>query len=118
MGPSPSETLLSPYGEGYCRVCRFVVGLGPSGLLVPHMRGVGVAWEPKPCKGSATVPPKVTPYASRKSAFRVTAPTRWCPTCEQDIPVMEYSGLLRRARHLTKGKPRSVCVGTLEVVTE
>lgn len=77
---------LSPYGEGYCRWCFFVVGLGPGSLLDQHFRGM------KECPGSGTRPPEVTPYASRKAAFRVKAADAWCPGCGQKVPVTCRAG--------------------------
>lgn len=74
---------LSPWGEGYCRWCHFVVGLTWEGQLVEHVRGAHGLDITNPCKGSFTKPPKVTPYASRKAAFRVKSEPAWCPKCRQ-----------------------------------
>lgn len=80
---------LGPYGEGYCRVCRFVVGLTADHLLEEHWRGkYANLGDGKACKGSYTRPPKVTPYASRKSAFRATATKVICPVCRREVVVM------------------------------
>lgn len=81
-------TILSEYGEGYCRVCHFVIGLTWQGVLGPHIRGahglhLGDVGE---CKGSYKVPPKVTPCSSAKAMFRVTPTMAWCPDCKADVP--------------------------------
>lgn len=75
---------LSPWGEGYCRHCCFVVGLTYDGQLAEHTRGAQLMY-PKPCKGGGTKAPKVTPYSSRKAAFRLSAPDVWCPACKQFV---------------------------------
>lgn len=69
--PHRPPTILSEYGEGYCAVCKFVVGLNYDGQLERHSRGVMIS--PRECKGSLKKPPKVTPYASRSAAFRAIA---------------------------------------------
>lgn len=90
---------LSPYGEGYCRVCQFVVGLGYDGRLVPHKRGIASYGQEKDCNGSGRVPPKLTPYASRKAAFTVKAPDVWCPECKQWVTSSRQGGMQVYARH-------------------
>ena len=79
----PHEGLrpLSPYGEGYCRWCRFVVGLGPDGMLEPHSRG-------EECAGGGTRPPKVTPYSSKRSRFGTVQRKAFCYVCEQEVPLL------------------------------
>lgn len=79
-------TILGPHGEGYCRACRFVVGLGPDGLLEGHTRGKGLA-HPIACPGGDRRPAKVTPYASRKAAFRVNVPMGVCLRCVRTVEV-------------------------------
>lgn len=82
---------LGPYGEGYCPKCRFVVGLTDAGRLEKHWRMVFPDREPisrDACKGSYTRPPKVTPYASRKAAFKVTIPGVYCPVCGRRTRVL------------------------------
>lgn len=80
---------LGPHGEGYCRVCRFVVGLTDQLVLEEHWRGkYATMGDGKPCRGSYTRPPKVTPYASRKSAFRANATKVHCPVCRREVVVM------------------------------
>lgn len=75
-------TILSPYGEGYCRTCRFIIGLGPEGRLDKHDR------YGKSCTGSFAKPPKLIPYRSRKSAFTTVPVKRKCSRCGQDAPLL------------------------------
>lgn len=91
-------TILGPYGEGYCRFCCFVVGLGPDGRLDNHRRGQipGAAL----CDGSGVIPPKATPYASRKAMFRVTSDKVDCPGCAQKVPLAHYPSGTQYMRHL------------------
>lgn len=92
-------TILSPFGEGYCRHCRFIVGLGPDGLMQPHSRGRNLDRASrdrnKLCKGSSRrpAPPSRVPYSSRKSRFRYEGPVARCPRCDQDVKVGTYGGL-------------------------
>lgn len=81
---------LSPYGEGYCRWCFFIVGLECDGLLSPHQRGLSS--DRKECPGSDTRPPKMAPYASRKAAFRVKTDDAWCPGCGQKVRTTYQAG--------------------------
>lgn len=81
-------TILSPFGEGYCRVCRFVVGLDEFGMLDRHTRGGHGALVPNPCKGSGKTPPKLTPYSSRLSAFRFSPRKVDCPVCGRNVAVL------------------------------
>lgn len=98
-------TILSPHGEGYCRWCQFVVGLGSSGLLAPHVRGKnGDRW----CPGSDTTPPKVTPYSSRKAMFRVA------PKTARGVPTAWISGVQVYAQH--RLSPSVVCDWRFRVV--
>lgn len=91
---------LSPYGEGYCRACLFVVGLDHLGRLEAHSRNNSIYRdERQECKGSGAKPPKVTPYASRKAAFRVTAPDVWCPGCKQWATSVPQHGIRVYAQH-------------------
>lgn len=82
---------LSDFGEGYCRVCRFILGLDEKGRLVPHVRGIEPAYTSiarKPCDGSGRAPAKVTPITSRKSAFSTLARTERCPECSRQIQII------------------------------
>lgn len=79
-------TILSEYGEGYCRHCIFVVGLGPDGMLLTHARSSQMA--PRECKGSQTRPPARTPITSRKVAFRTKAELVQCPVCKRQVPLL------------------------------
>ena len=84
MTPRPA-TILGPYGEGYCRWCQFVIGLTELGVLNEHRRGVRSGRIVDPCEGSHTVPPKLTPYASKKARFTCTGPVAYCPDCLQTV---------------------------------
>jgi hypothetical protein len=94
----PEPTILSPYGEGYCRYCRFIIGLGPDGLLERHFRGRHsrdrFGDELKACKGSdrRPAPASRVPYWARKSRFRYEAPVARCPKCKQDAKVTTFNG--------------------------
>jgi hypothetical protein len=109
-GPRPA-TILSPYGEGYCRQCRFIVGLGPTGLLDYHSRG-NVYGPPTVCDGGGRRPAKVTPYMSRKSVFKVRIPDDYCPGCKQVVPTTTHGGQIVYAKHFPPGvlpSPREWC---------
>lgn len=80
--PDRPPTILSEYGEGYCRACRFIEPLNENGLIAFHGRG-GVA-----CDGIGARPPKVTPYASRLSAFRSKLETVRCPACGRTVRLL------------------------------
>lgn len=88
--PRPAS-ILSPYGEGYCRFCRFVVGLNEYGLLDGHRRGLSMEGRYAEtsnaplCKGSDRAPAKVTPYQSKKSAFRMNVAMGECRTCGRRV---------------------------------
>lgn len=95
MGETRPATILSEHGEGYCRQCRFVVGLDSAGRLQSHRRGAsmvdryGDAQAPR-CSGSYRTPARVTPYMSRKSAFRFEPELAVCPKCDRPVPVVSY----------------------------
>lgn len=97
MAPDPRPpTILSEFGDGYCRVCHFIVGLDAHGLLLVHVRGahglVARYGETNPaCKGSDRAPTKLTPFTSRLAAFSTKARRDQCPACHQEI-VVEHSG--------------------------
>lgn len=82
---SRPPSILSEFGEGYCRHCIFVVGLDQDGMLLAHTRGHGGT---QVCKGSVTRPPKLTPYASKKAAFRTKAEMVQCPVCRRQVPLL------------------------------
>jgi hypothetical protein len=91
---------LSPHGEGYCRWCHFIVGLTSDQRLVMHGRSSSLYRdEAKACAGSGTRPPKITPYASRKAAFRVKSPEAWCPVCWRMAPTTQHISGKVYARH-------------------
>jgi hypothetical protein len=81
-------TILGPYGEGYCKHCRFVLGLDEYGLINNHVRGIGSYGQTQPCKGSGTRPPKQTPYASRSAAFKQVSQKVACPKCHRQVAVL------------------------------
>lgn len=94
--------ILSPYGEGYCTVCRFIEPLGPDGLIEEHTRiGSAVLYVParERCKGSGSRPPKRTPRTSGKNRFRVRTPKMECPACRQEVKIMSFADGQYYARH-------------------
>jgi hypothetical protein len=101
--PEPRPpTILGTYGEGYCRYCHFIEPLDHRGLIEYHNRGIGNVIEPG-CKGSGTRPPRVTPYASRLAAFRVSPPSATCPVCGTTQDLHTYLSGPTMARHWTNG---------------
>jgi hypothetical protein len=106
------SSILSPYGEGYCRHCRFIIGLDASGRLDKHIRGpVAASWDVstrKACKGGGRAPAKVTPYYSRLSMFRTRAKKDYCRGCQQQISI-RHDGTFEL--HATKDYVR--CPGSL-----
>lgn len=85
MAPDPNRppTILGPFGEGYCRVCRFIEPLDEQGRIAEHGRAGADR-----CKGSWKIPPKVTPYSSRLSAFKSAPRKVECPLCAQQVTVL------------------------------
>lgn len=85
MAPDPTRppTILGPYGEGYCRVCRFIEPLTDKGVIAEHGRAGA-----EPCKGSWKTPPKLTPYSSRLSAFKASPRKVECPLCARQVIVL------------------------------
>lgn len=85
MAPDPTRppTILGPFGEGYCRVCRFIEPLDEQGRIAEHGRAGADR-----CKGSWKTPPKVTPYFSRLSAFKAAPRKVECPLCAQRVVVL------------------------------
>lgn len=90
---------LSPYGEGYCKACQFVIGLDCDGRVAQHWRGAHGLMTSRECKGSGWKPPKVTPYSSRKAAFTANAPDVRCPECERVVRSTAYGGAIVYAQH-------------------
>lgn len=92
----PEPSILSPFGEGYCLYCRFIIGLDADGVMSLHSRGRNVdrysAGYLAPCRGSGRRPAKRAPYSSRKSRFRLTPPAAVCPTCGNEVAVSQYGG--------------------------
>lgn len=88
--PEPEHTglrPLSPWGEGYCRYCHFVVGLTYDGLLVFHSRGAQLHSDAV-CKGGGTKAPKVTPHSSRKAAFTTKSEKVGCHVCGREVHLL------------------------------
>lgn len=83
-------SILSEHGEGYCATCRFVVGLDATGMMDPHVRGrYGEYVQPATgCKGGGRRPAKITPYSSRKSAFRIRVEMDTCLQCGLRVEVV------------------------------
>ena len=105
---------LSPYGEGYCRVCQFIVGLDPHGLLVAHTRHISIYHDERNrCDGSDTRPPKKTPYASRRAAFRTSAKKADCRICGQEVSVLA-DGRMRR-HSVTPYRLSAACDGSYQL---
>lgn len=104
-------TILSPYGEGYCKVCRFVEPLGPDGLIEEHFHSEQQAT----CKGSGTRPPAATPYRSALSAFRVTARKETCPECRRRVWVTP-GDRPRFRRHTSFGDLYTLCPNSFRPV--
>jgi hypothetical protein len=82
-------TILSPYGEGYCKVCRFIEPLSPDGRIEEHFRSEDQDCYATrvPCKGSRKRPPATHPYRSTLSAFRLTARKAVCPRCSRAVSI-------------------------------
>lgn len=119
QAPEPPHTgvrPLSPYGEGYCRFCHFVVGLGPDGLLDQHKRsafdsrGYAQGEGSSICKGSCRKPPRATPVTSRLAAFRVRPRRDTCPRCNRQRIIVLADGTL--AWHTLGAANYTTCPGT------
>lgn len=109
--PRSKGSLLSPYGEGYCTRCRFIVGLGPDGLMDRHSRGAGLDryFTPPPCGGSGRRPAKRTPYASKKSRLRYKAPVAVC-VCGSEVKLIrEIDDRVIYSRHARPGLAGGPC---------
>lgn len=85
---------LSPHGESYCRVCRFIQPVGANGRIEHHLRssvGEDYGWQRKECRGSGrkrhTGRP---PYFSRLNAF-VCRRYGLCSKCGQREPLSRWS---------------------------
>lgn len=105
--PERPASILSEYGEGYCRLCQFVVGLDAAGRLLEHTRG-NYGLGNRECEGGGGVPPRLTPYASRKAAFLVNPPKKRCRECGRRVVVMSNG---RFDFHYPPGKSRTGCRG-------
>ncbi len=84
-----------------------MIGLTEQGLLNDHRRGgYGFGEPPAECEGSRKTPPKVTPYASRKSLFTTRARKAVCPGCLKKVPVGQSYGTTVYAGHWMAGGMR------------
>lgn len=95
-------SILSPYGEGYCRVCRFIVGLDASGLIERHTRLDPESIHSgarKPCPGGDRTPPKRIPLTAGKSRFRIRGKKTECPLCHRRVRVNTFTSGEYIARH-------------------
>ncbi len=84
-------TILSEFGEGYCRWCHFIEGLGADGTLYNHSRGIANSYGtnvPTVCDGSGKPPTKLTPLTSRKAAFSTRAKGALCPSCMTKVELV------------------------------
>lgn len=108
-------SILSPYGEGYCKACRFIVGLGPDGLLEGHTRldpesmHTGVR---RPCPGGFATPPKRIPFTAGKNRFRIRSKRTECPQCHQQVRVNTLTSGEYIARHTQTPWTAVVCDAT------
>lgn len=97
---------LGPYGEGYCRVCHFIIGLTANGLIERHTRGGQFA--PTECKGSFKKAPKLIPTTSKLAAFKTKAGLVLCPVCAQTVPLLADG---RMNGHVVAAGPPKHCKG-------
>lgn len=98
------SVVLSPYGEGYCRTCQFIVGLDERGRLETHWRGRTVnRWEADPdaCAGTGRRPGRRVPYWTVKGQFRYDPWRAHCPACGAEARVLPIAGGLYWGTHLT-----------------
>lgn len=102
---------LSPWGEGYCRHCCFVVGLTYDGLLVLHDRGAQLHSNAA-CKGGGTKAPKVTPYSSRKAAFTTRSEKVNCHICRREVHLLADG---RMVAHTSSTSSLARCSGGYHV---
>lgn len=84
-----TSDLLSPFGEGYCGRCAFVVGLDPTGMLSHHSRGRYDQFDGPGtrCPGGGRPAWKRTPYYSAKARFSATGGKALCTACKRGVPV-------------------------------
>lgn len=116
--------VLGPYGEGYCKVCRFIEPLGPDGLLEEHFRGR--AMDPQGggarCPGGFSRPQKKVPFSSRLASFRARVTKKRCEYCEQRIGVVDFSdGKIHFSAHRPRASrdiqmPSGNCPGSFQPV--
>lgn len=97
---------LGPYGEGYCRVCHFIIGLTANGLIERHTRGGQFA--PTECKGGFKKAPKLIPTTSKLAAFKTKAGLVLCPVCTQMVPLLADG---RMNGHVVAAGPPTYCKG-------
>ena len=114
MGSASESTrpasILSPHGEGYCRHCRFIIGLDADGFMDRHWYNRGVHTDDsKPCKGSFRRPAVDTPYRSNLSIFKATPQYEACPVCG-DSTLIQYDSMF--AQHIAKSNKYEYCRGS------
>ena len=97
---------LGPYGEGYCRVCHFILALTADGLIERHSRGSQIS--PRECKGSWRKAPKLTPMTSKLAAFKTKAELVECTKCRRFVPTMSDG---RLNGHTTALNTSTFCKG-------
>lgn len=114
-------TILSPYGEGYCKVCRFIEPLDPDGRIEEHFRSGDqeAGRDPIPCKGSHRWPPASVPYRSTLSAFRLTPRKALCPKCGRTVGISSGARpLYYRHAPRTMAYGMVACLNSFERVEE
>lgn len=105
-------SILGPYGEGYCRVCKFIEPLDPAGLIEAHSRGQMIS--PHECKGSGGRPAKVTPRESRLVAFKTKSEKVQCPVCKRTVNLLNDG---RMTQHTPQYSVTSPCKGSYNFPT-
>jgi hypothetical protein len=80
---------LSPFGEGYCIRCHFIIGLDADGKVEEHKRWVANSYgrpdQDGRCKGSGKKPPALTPHTSYKARFKETPERVECAVCHRSL---------------------------------
>jgi hypothetical protein len=110
VGETRPATILSEHGEGYCRVCRFVVGLDEFGRLQSHRPGSSMDdryshQEAPRCKGTGRLPAKITPVTSTKSAFKAEPVKVTCHVCGKAVGVDVHLSLTGRSTYKDHRSP-------------
>lgn len=121
MTSTDTPAWFAPYGEGYCKTCRFMIPLGLNGLLEPHRRGAALAHNGvgDPCPGAFSHPaaPSKTPVTSRLSAFRARIAKKQCPWCTQRVGVVTFNdNKIYFTAHRVSSPGRVLCDGSFRPV--